>query len=120
VRKICAGCVTSYSIPTEVKDLIKKHLSLSDEKSGNIIPKTLFRGKGCNICGHTGFQGQTGIFELLRFSEEIKRLILKSAPAMEIKKQSLQEGMVSMFQDGLQKVERGVTTIEEILRVVSE
>ncbi|MDD4901636.1 MAG: GspE/PulE family protein [Patescibacteria group bacterium] len=119
VRKICGGCVTSYPIPSDVRELIKKHLSLSNEKVES-IPKMLFRGKGCNMCNHTGFLGQIGIFELLQVSENIKGLILKTAPAAEIKKQAVKEGMISLFRDGLQKVERGVTTIEEILRVISE
>jgi type IV pilus assembly protein PilB len=119
VRKICSGCVTSYPLSAELRNLIKKHLALSGEKVES-IPKSLFRGKGCNLCGHTGFQGQIGIFELLQVSESIKELILKTAPASEIKKQAVKEGMTTLFQDGLQKVERGVTTIEEILRVVSE
>ena len=119
VRKICAGCVTSYSTPPEVKELIKKNLLLSGEKYKN-IPKTLFCGKGCNACNHTGFQGQIGVYELLHVSEAIKKLILKLAPANEIKEEAIKEGMVTMFQDGLQKAERGITTIEEIIRVVSE
>jgi type IV pilus assembly protein PilB len=119
VRKICPGCVTSYTMSTEVHNLIKKRLSLFDEKTAS-IPKTLFRGKGCNMCNHSGFQGQIGIYELLCSSEKIKELILKLAPASEIKRQAMREGMTSLFQDGLRKVERGVTTIEEVLRVVSE
>ncbi|HTW96213.1 MAG TPA: GspE/PulE family protein [Candidatus Methylomirabilis sp.] len=119
VRKICAGCVTSYATPPEVKNLIKKHLAQSGETYQE-VPKILFRGKGCNLCNHSGFQGQIGIFELLHFSDGIKELILKMAPAMEIKKLAMKEGMTTMFVDGLQKVERGVTTIEEVLRVVNE
>jgi type IV pilus assembly protein PilB len=119
VRKICAGCVTSYATPPEVKELIKKNLLLSGEKYKN-IPKTLFRGKGCNACNHSGFQGQIGLYELLHVSEGIKKLILKLAPASEIKEQAMKEGMTTMFQDGLQKAERGITTIEEVIRVVSE
>jgi type IV pilus assembly protein PilB len=119
VRKICTGCVTSYPMPEEIKKQIEKKLLLSGEKYKN-IPKTLFRGTGCNACNHTGFQGQIGVFELLHVSEEIKKLIMKLAPATEIKEQAMKEGMVTMFQDGLQKAERGITTIEEVIRVVSE
>jgi type IV pilus assembly protein PilB len=119
VRKICAGCVNSYSTPFDMQILIKKQLELADEKIRQ-IPKMLFRGKGCNLCNHTGFQGQIGIFELLHVSDAIRQMILRNAPAMEIKKQAIKEGMVSMLQDGLLKAEEGVTTIEEVLRVVSE
>ena len=84
------------------------------------IPKTLFRGKGCNACNHSGFQGQIGLYELLHVSESIKKMILRMASATEIKEQAIKEGMTTMLQDGLQKAERGITTIEEIMRGVSE
>jgi len=119
VRKICPGCVSSYAISPEMQALIKKQLSLVDEQA-KLIPKMLFRGKGCNMCNHSGFQGQIGIYELLHVSEAIKQMILKTTSTSDIKKQAIKEGMVSLFQDGLLKVERGVTTIEEVLRVVSE
>ncbi len=119
VRKICRGCVTSYPISSEIHNLIKRQLELAGEETKS-IPKILFRGKGCNLCNHSGFQGQIGIFELLSVTDPIRQLILKNAPAMEIKKQAIKEKMETMFQDGLEKVERGITTIEEILRVVSE
>ena len=84
------------------------------------MPKNLFRGKGCRVCGNSGFQGQIGIFELFRVTDAIRELILKSAPSSEIRKTAVKEGMTTMFEDGLKKVEKGITTIEEILRVVRE
>jgi type IV pilus assembly protein PilB len=119
VRKICTSCVSSYPMPEETKNLIEKSLALSGEKYKN-IPKTIFHGKGCNACNHTGYQGQIGVFELLHVSEPIKKLIMKLATAAEIKEEAIKEGMTTMFQDGLAKVERGITTIEEVIRVVSE
>ena len=84
------------------------------------IPATLYKGKGCHVCGNSGFQGQIGIFEIFRVSEEIRSLLLKEVPIAEIRKAAIKEGMTTMFEDGLKKVESGVTTIEEVLRVVRE
>jgi len=84
------------------------------------IPQRLFRGKGCKICGSSGFHGQIGIFEVFRVSDGIKALLLKLTPVSEIKKQAIEDGMKTMFEDGLEKVEKGITTIEEVLRVIKE
>ena len=77
-------------------------------------------GKGCDSCKKTGYKGRTGIFELLRISEDIKKMIMAKASANEIKKKALAEGMRTLRDDGLDKVKRGVTTIEEIIRVTEE
>ena len=77
-------------------------------------------GKGCDSCKKTGYKGRTGIFELLRISEDIKKMIMAKASANEIKKKALVEGMRTLRDDGLDKVKRGVTTIEEITRVTEE
>jgi len=121
VRKNCTRCVYSFPIPKEIENLVRQQLKLIGEtKIEDKIPRTLFKGKGCDLCNHTGYAGQTGIFEILEITDGIRELILRSKPANEIKKQGIKEDMVTMFEDGLQKVERGVTTIEEILRVVNE
>lgn len=68
----------------------------------------------------SGFQGQIGIFEIFRVSDAVRELLLKEVPIGEIRKQAIAEGMATMFEDGLKKVEAGVTTIEEVMRVVRE
>lgn len=120
VRKICQSCIESSDITEEVGRLIKAQLELSNESHIKTIPKVLYRGKGCNVCGGSGFRGQIGIFEIFAVSEAVRRLLLKLAPISEIRAKAIHEGMTTMFEDGLKKVERGVTTIEEILRVVRE
>ena len=77
-------------------------------------------GKKCDSCKRTGYKGRTGIFELLRISEDIKKMIVAKASANEIKKKALAEGMRTLRDDGLDKVKRGVTSIEEITRVTEE
>jgi len=120
VRRICTNCIESYKMTPEIEGLIKSQLKLVNDTHIQKLPNILYRGKGCNICGDSGFQGQIAIFELLRMSENIRSLILKESQAGEIRKTAISEGMVTMFEDGLHKVEKGITTIEEVLRVVRE
>lgn len=119
VRRICAQCTESYKASPETIRLIKAQIELAGDTAKS-IPETLYRGKGCKVCGGSGFQGQIGIFELFRVSDAIRELILREAPVSEVRKKAVEDGMTTMFQDGLDKVERGTTTIEEILRVVKE
>lgn len=119
VRRICASCTESYSISPEMARLVKAQIELAGSPNSN-VPASLFRGKGCKVCGNSGYQGQIGIFELLRVTESIRALILSEASIPEVRKKAIEEGMITMFEDGLDKVERGVTTIEEVLRVVKE
>ncbi|MDO8604631.1 MAG: GspE/PulE family protein [bacterium] len=119
VRRICASCTESYSASPEIVRLIKAQMELSGNVSHN-VPTTLYRGKGCKVCGNSGFQGQIGIFEFFIITDTIREFILREANVNEIRKRAIEDGMTSMFADGLNKVERGTTTIEEILRVVKE
>ncbi|GAB6182070.1 GspE/PulE family protein [Desulfotomaculum defluvii] len=79
---------------------------------------TLYKPKGCMRCSNTGFRGRLGIYELLFVTEKIQRLALAKASAKEITKTALEEGMVVLRQDGLLKVKQGITSLEEVLRVV--
>ncbi|OGE85894.1 MAG: hypothetical protein A3J48_00975 [Candidatus Doudnabacteria bacterium RIFCSPHIGHO2_02_FULL_46_11] len=119
VRKICSHCVESYQPGAEMKQSFLSHVRSAD-LSIKKIPTTLYRGKGCDICGHSGFQGQTGIYEILQVSDKIRELMLKEAPVGEINQLAINEGMVTMFQDGMDKVQKGITAIEEVVRVVRE
>jgi len=120
VRRICESCIESSTITPEIERLIRAQLALSNEHHIKAIPKILYKGRGCNVCGGSGFRGQIGIFEVFMVSENIRQLLLRLAPVSEIRSKAIEEGMITMFEDGLKKVERGITTIEEILRVVRE
>jgi len=80
----------------------------------------LYRGKGCEACSFTGYYGRSGIYELLVVDEEIRKLILKSADAGQIRKTAKQYGMRTLLEDGAVKVKAGITTLNEILRVTQE
>ena len=116
-RRICPDCKEEYTPLPEVVADIKKGLGkLIDEKK----EIKLSRGKKCPTCNNTGYLGRVGIFEVLPISEKIARLILERSPAGEIEKQALEEGMITMKQDGYLKVTEGITSIEEVLRVAQE
>jgi type II secretory ATPase GspE/PulE/Tfp pilus assembly ATPase PilB-like protein len=119
VRRICTSCIESYPASPEIMRLIKAQIELAGDTVAS-VPATLFRGKGCKVCGNSGFQGQVGIFELFRINDSVREMILREAPISEVRKKAIEDGMTTMFEDGLTKVEKGVTTIEEILRVVKE
>ncbi len=75
---------------------------------------------GCPSCLNTGYLGRTGIFELMMLDDRIKNLILKTSDANAIKRRAVEQGMVTLRQDGAQKVLNGITTIEEIFRVTQQ
>lgn len=117
VRKICLNCKKPYEPPAEVVKNIEATLGKLWQKPVKVM---LNKGEGCDQCGHGGYQGRIGVFEVLSVSEKIGRLILERAPAQEIEKQAVEEGMITMKQDGYLKMVEGITTIEEVLRVAQE
>jgi type IV pilus assembly protein PilB len=91
---------------------------LGDEVLKSKEPLTLHRGRGCKNCKQSGYQGRSGIFELLFINEKIKQLIAEKASTQVIREAAKKTvGMVSLREDGLRKVLRGVTTLEEVDRV---
>jgi type IV pilus assembly protein PilB len=110
-RRICANCKEPYKPPAEA--LHRIGFSLEDME--NVV---FYRGRGCEQCRHTGYRGRTGIFELMLLSEEIQDLIVKRAPLSEVKSAALAGGMKTLKSDGFQKVLEGMTTVEEVMRVV--
>lgn len=122
VRRICPFCIYSYEVDESVLKTIKEqYADLGVPPQEQRLPKILFRGKGCNVCGGTGYRGRMGIFEMLEATDTIKKLMV--APKFdlgEVRRVSRQAGSRTMFEDGLDKAQRGLTTIEEVLRVVRE
>ncbi|MFH0828056.1 MAG: ATPase, T2SS/T4P/T4SS family [Candidatus Omnitrophota bacterium] len=111
VRVICSKC----------KEKITPGLELckqfgEDNPSGILIS----RGKGCESCRSTGYQGRTGIFELMVINDQIRELILKKVPSHQIKQQAVAQGMKTLRDAGWDKIKRGITTVEEVLRVTQE
>jgi len=114
VRKLCDHCKEPY----QPMDELVRRWRLDSLSPGH--PITLYRANGCASCGHTGYTGRSAILEILRVSDELRRLVLSNADAGGIRQQALAEGLIPMRQDGLQKALRGITSIEEVLRVTPE
>jgi type IV pilus assembly protein PilB len=120
VRRIHLECIESYTPDRAVTASIEEELR-SLGGSAVKLPKTFYRGKGCTACGGTGFLGRLGIFEALEVTEAVRKLIISPDFNLDnLRALARREGMVSMFEDGLRKVERGITTIEEVFRVIRE
>ena len=113
LRVLCHECRDPYT-PTE--DELKK-IGIT---SADIKGKAIYKAKGCNLCSNTGYLGRTGIYELLPVDDEIRALILKNSDSTAIKKQAAKRGMKSLRDDGAIKILKGITTIEEVLRVTQE
>ena len=111
-RKLCPKCKESY-VPSE-DELIAAKFRYDPQEE---LP-TLFRPGGCTTCGGTGYKGRLAVHEIMTVSEDIERLVAERASAEEIGKVARSQGMLTLREDGLEKVRQGVTSIEEILRVV--
>ncbi len=113
-RKICPVCKQQYFPGSETL----MEIGLSQEMLGK--DGFLWRGAGCKECLGTGYKGRTGIYEILTVSDAIKTTILKTSDSNIIKKQAVSEGLHTLREDGARKVEDGITTIEEVLRVTQQ
>ena len=109
VRKICTKCKNEYQ-PDE--SFLKKLGLSSDTK--------LYQGEGCEFCDGTGYKGRIGIFEVLVLDQDMNRLIAKGASEPEIMDTARASGFKTLFEDGLEKVKKGITTLEELKRVTME
>jgi type II secretory ATPase GspE/PulE/Tfp pilus assembly ATPase PilB-like protein len=105
VRKLCPECKEAYE-PTE--DIVK-YL--------NIKKDLIFRAKGCEKCRRTGYKGRTAIFELIPIDADLRSLITKRASAQEIREFAKSKGYLTLWDSGIKKVEEGITSVEEVLRV---
>jgi type IV pilus assembly protein PilB len=111
-RRICTNCKEPYKYPEEL--LMRFGTDLSE-----LNGKELYRGRGCENCRYTGYRGRIGIFEVFVMNAEIADLILRRAPISEIRDAAVASGMTTLLQDGWRKVLAGVTTPQEVLRVVT-
>lgn len=118
VRRICVHCKESYSPPQQLVEEIKHILGSLYIQSGQGL--VLYKGKGCNECGLSGYSGRIGIFEVLPVTEKMARLILQRTDSATFEREAVAEGMITLKQDGYLKVLQGVSTIEEVIRVAQE
>ncbi len=111
-RKLCVRCKEAY-----VPDQAQLQSAGYPEWLWPEIPE-LFRPAGCSACSNTGYRGRIGLYEVMQMTEEIERLTIERASADQIKAVSVQQGMMTLRDDGLEKTRLGLTSIEEIARVV--
>lgn len=114
VRTLCRNCRHSFKVPVEELQKECPHIEHYLQQSDGI---TLYKSKGCQSCGHTGFRGRTALFEFIPVNDEMKKLILNNPSAGEIWDLAKKSGASTLFHDGIEKVRNGVTTMEELLRV---
>lgn len=131
VRKICQGCIESFTLSRQAILELQKQIhvdfllqTLID--AGAILPNQkveellFYRGRGCKQCGGNSYKGRIGIYEALEMNDQLARVILENGTADDLRKVAVAGGMMTMIQDGFLKAKSGVTTIEEILRVTKE
>jgi type IV pilus assembly protein PilB len=109
-RKICGDC--KQEIKLEKETLLD--IGFTSEQIAGAKP---MKGTGCRTCNGTGYKGRVALYEVMKFNEALKEMVLTGASAAELKAAAIKQGMLSLRASGIQKVLQGVTTTEEILRV---
>ncbi len=104
-RKLCPNCKEPYEPTSQQLGNIKLNADL------------IYRAKGCEKCNHTGYKGRVSVAEVMPIDDDLRHLISKQAPYTEIKETARRNGMSTLFESGLKKVEEGITSLEEILSV---
>jgi type IV pilus assembly protein PilB len=115
VRRICSECKEEIEVPQSVIQEVTQELQNLNVN----LPLKFYKGKGCPKC-KGGFKGRIGIFEVYKMTEAIENLVLAKKSSQDILNEALKEGMITMKQDGLIKALKGVTTVDEVLRVTSQ
>ncbi len=112
VRKICSSCKETRKINDYERKIMTEQRSPKNA--------TVSYGKGCEVCANTGYAGRISIYEILEISDDIRHAIMHKASHQEIREILLRQGMITLHQDGVRKVLLGLTTLEEVLRVIHE
>ncbi|MFZ1829968.1 MAG: type II secretion system ATPase GspE [Candidatus Competibacteraceae bacterium] len=114
VRLLCPHCRQPYPALPELVEEMRLHRFSA---SGDIL---LYKAVGCEQCGGTGYRGRAAIMEFLTMTDPLRRLVLKHADATVLQAEAQQQGMETLYEDGLRKAVAGITTIEEVLRVTTQ
>ena len=109
VRRICSNCKEAYDPPPEEIDA----LGLKPAEAKGL---QFFRGSGCDTCSGTGYKGRAGLYEVMALTPEIRRQILRGASTAELSDQAVSEGMLTLRMDGIVKIKKGITTLEEVVK----
>ena len=107
VRRICTNCRVTATPTTVQKEIYYKEMQQE--------LTSVYKGAGCHLCGHTGYHGRIGIFEILILREEIQKMLINNAGISELRERATRDGIYTMKRDGLLKVKEGITTFEEVM-----
>jgi type IV pilus assembly protein PilB len=113
VRRLCVHCRRQYTPPPDTL----RALNIAEADAASIL---FYKSVGCDQCNHTGYRGRVGIYEVMRVTDKLRRLISAKATEDQLRDVAVAGGMISLGEDGLAKVKSGITTPEELLRVVTE
>ena len=113
VRRICTGC----KAPATYTDAELKSLQDDVEPLRRIA---FFKGAGCDNCAGTGYKGRAGLYEVMAMTPALRRMVLTGASIVELRDQAVVDGMLTLRMDGMKKLERGITTLEEVVKETSE
>jgi type IV pilus assembly protein PilB len=113
VRRLCGHCRRQYTPPAETL----RALNIAESDAATI---PFYKSVGCDQCNHTGYRGRIGLYEVMRITDKLRRLIASRAQEDQIREAAIAGGMITLGEDGLSKVKSGITTPEELLRVVTE
>lgn len=122
VRKICKNCKKKHKLSEAEEKSLKELKNIPDifPAQGGQNQITVWRGKGCEECAGSGYRGRTGIYEVIEINDDIRNAMLQRCSSGEIKRIAASQGMKSMVEDGFKKVLEGITTFEEVLRVIHD
>ncbi|MHB0970272.1 MAG: type IV-A pilus assembly ATPase PilB [Thermoanaerobaculia bacterium] len=109
VRRICTGC-------KEEVDMTPQALLNLGYRKEELNGFKVYKGRGCERCGNTGYKGRVGLIEVMQVDDDIREMILSGSSAIELRKHAMEAGMISLRRSGLAKIKDGVTTIEEVVR----
>jgi type IV pilus assembly protein PilB len=109
VRRVCAKCKEPVTYPEE-------YLRAAGLEDADLEGLTFFRGAGCDECGGSGYRGRQGLYEVMAMSPTLRRMILQSASTADLRQQAIDEGMLTLRMDGMVKIRRGITTLEEVIK----
>jgi type IV pilus assembly protein PilB len=112
VRRICPECSTESEVPPEAL----LDLGVKEDEVGTF---PCFHGKCCPACNNTGYRGRIAIYEVMPMLEEIRELTLVSASSSEVKREAIRLGMLTLRQSAINKLKKGTTTVEEVIRTSS-
>ncbi len=122
VRKLCPHCRQEHAVTPEEEERVQRILAVISPKANIDIPSklpTIYKaGEGCEQCNYIGYKGRIGIYEIFTMDDNLKQLTIDKAPSFKILQQAIENGMITMLQDGVLKCLEGITSLEEIYRVI--